>query len=687
MATKQFKATWVGIYKARTSSYYGSNSPVRVGGSDGYNSYVGFNYQAIADAIEQSSTPIKAYLYFYVTDPAEVDLGFHKETADRKASGLPYYRYAGKAWRPDSVGWVRYDITSFSDIALGIDTFPEAIHNGWTGIVLYGATGGSYGTAHGVTNNSNHIYIEIEGTWNTPPSSPSITYPTNGMSLDGMETLKGSPATDSEQSQGTLRYQWGIFDGSWHYLPLTQPGTVHINVDFSQYKETSAAKVSLRAFDGELYGPWVYSPPFTINHNKPPGVPSELYPVGGRRIDRTQDQRFSWVHNDDDPQSAYIFRWRLKGETSWNEISRNTPNNYHIIAAGTLPVGEIEWMVQTFDQRGLSSPFSTTALFYSTEATNAPTIIDPVSNEVMADPRPTIQWSSVEQDQFEMMLRLASDSETSIPIWSISQASKVKGYQIGVDLANNTEYSIYLRVRSETGFWSDWDEVTFRTSFTPPNQAEVELYVDDDNGSITVSIRNPDPTDVSVPNVVRNEVYRRVDGTREFLKIANQVAPDSYFVDHTPASGLNYEYMVRSWGDNGTYMDSIPHSGTVTFLHTYLMLASDPESRIRLMYNPSRSIKKAVERTLMKFSGRKDRVAEYGEFEEKDLDLSFTVRSLEDVYKMEALIDARETLLYRDGRGRRHFVSIGSLQINEAGINRYEISFQANKVDYKEGMA
>lgn len=397
MASKTFKSTWVGIYREDTNSYYGTSTPVRTAGAQGYTSFIGFNAGQIIDALESSKTTPKVILHMRVTNSGAFDLGMHRLASNTRASGVPYYRYTGRALKPDT-GWREYDITKFN-ISLsgysGVDTFEEALRAGFQGIVLYSARGQDYGEAYGYTNNSNHLYIEVQGTWNTKPGKPAITYPTAGVSVDERLELKGKAASDAEQSAGSLRYQWRIFDGAWHTLGLTSAGSINRTVDISGYKETSVARVSVRAYDGELYGDWVTSNVFTINHNKPPSEPSNMTPKGGALYDRTQDIRFTWNHNDQDRQSKFNFRWRKKGANSWNTVSRNTVNNFYIAAGMTFPVGDIEWQIQTFDQKGLSSPYSSTVIFYATEATNAPTIISPTQDESISDPRPAFQWLSL----------------------------------------------------------------------------------------------------------------------------------------------------------------------------------------------------------------------------------------------------------------------------------------------------
>ena len=683
MASKIFKCTWVGVYREDTNSYSSTSSPVKTAGSQGYNSYIGFNAGQILDALESSKTTPKVILHMRVTNSGAFDLGMHRSATNTKSNGLPFYRYTGRALKPDT-GWKEYDITSFS-ITLsgypGVNTFQKALNAGFQGIVLYSQRGEDYGEAYGYTNNSDHLYIEVQGTWNTKPGKPGITYPKAGVSVQGKVELQGTGTTDAEQSASSLKYQWRIYDGSWHTLSLGNAGVINRTVDFSSYKETSAAKVSLRAYDGELYGDWVTSSAFTINHNKPPSTPSNMVPKGGALYDRTQDIRFTWKHNDQDQQSKFNFRWRKQGESTWNTVSRTTVNNFYIAPSMTFPVGDIEWQVQTFDQRGLSSPYTSTVLFYATEATNSPTITYPIQGEIISIPDPVIEWSSVDQDYFEIEVLSGG-----IVVWRKEVYSPVKGYTVEQELSNDTDYTVRLRVRSEKGLWSDWNEVDFKTSFIPPNIPEVGLSVRPEEAAIEISIYNG-PSEGDIPEVTYNEIFRRVyDSGEDYQLISTSIDPDMYWIDYTPGSGIVYEYMVRSWGVNGTYIDSVSVLGRVDFMDSWLIISDDPETRLIFKYNPGRSVKKSVKRSLMEFNGREYPVAEFGSGRATAIDLSFDIREDHEISVIYEFLERRSTLLYRDGRGRREFVTIDNVDVTDKIPRGYSIKMTLDRVDYLEAI-
>lgn len=60
----------------------------------------------------------------------------------------------------------------------------------------------------------------------------------------------------------------------------------------------------------------------------------------------------------------------------------------------------------------------------------------------------------------------------------------------------------------------------------------------------------------TIPATLQNDVYRRVAGTTDELRVAAGIANGGTYDDYTAVSGINYEYKVRALGANGTFTDS-----------------------------------------------------------------------------------------------------------------------------------
>lgn len=681
MASKTFKATWMGAYRADNATYVGASNPIRTAGSPWYHAYLGFDKAAILSAMNSSKTTPSVFLNIYVTNYGSFDLGMHKEGLNKANNGMPFYRYAQQHWMLNT-GWNRKDITNIALQGEALTGFKNILNGGYTGPVLYGGQGADQGEAYGCTNNQYHIYIEVVGTWNTAPGKPTVTSPTAGQRVDKTAELKATAANDAEQSASQLKYQWSIYDGTkWTNLGFGALGVTNKVIDFSTYPETDRAQVSVQANDGELTGAWAYSGYFTIAHNKPPGAPTDLQPAGGAERDRTHSITFSWTHNDADGQTAYDFRWRLQGDANWNESGKiATTNRTRVVAANTFPLGSIEWQVRTYDQESLVGPYSATAIFYASEPSDAPVITDPVMNQSIPTSRVNVSWNAVDQSEYNLQL-----VQDGVVLWEETQVSTNRVAEIPYDLVNNATYSIRLRVKTAAELYSAWTEITINTSFTTPAAPIVDLFEWHDEGAVDIRITNPITGVVGEPNVTYNDIYRRVYGTDDpYIRLATNVSNNGMFRDFTPASGVTYQYYVRAWGDNGTFQDSLTNTILITIENTMISVASNPTRFVRMEYNPSRSFSHKKDRAMLKFNGRAFPVAEFGIQEELDINLSFAVRDRTTLELLVDIIDEKQTLLYRDSRGRKEFVTVDSIDIDDKFPDGYGVSFKPQKVEYIE---
>lgn len=673
--TRYYDPTWMGQWRDDDNSYVGGGSPVRTGGSQGYNSYFGFPSQLRTD-INSSSIPVTIRFSLYVTDEAEFDFGAHKTTSNPASGGLPWYEYIG-VHPVLSTGRQKVDITS---------AFKNRLMNeGFEGIVLYGAIGQNFGSAYGLTGDAYRAVIEVDGQWNNPPSAPTITYPNGGETLSGQVTLKANPATDTEEPQSKLRYQWAIWDGTWHYLPLTDPGVTDLKVDFSQYKEMSTAKVGLRAFDSSIdythgnYGPWDYSNGvFSIRKNVAPTSPTDLTPNGGTPVDRTQISEFHWQHNDDGFQSRFEFNWRLRGNATWNVITQDSVNEYYLANANQFPEGTIEWRVRTYDQQQLVSPWSEIAIFTSAPPTDRPTIIRPINGETVVVANPVLEWSSIDQQEFNYQVL----SGTTV-LYEVDRINSNKAETIGYDFDNNMDYTIRLRIKSISGLWSDWASVDIHTSFTTPPMPIITADTNNERGSVTINISNPYPSDTE-PAVKTNALYRRKAGTEEWTQIAGIIPVNSTFTDYTLAPKQEYEYKVTASGSNGTTSESIPISVIIEIDNVIISVITNPDQYVVLKWNPEKKFTHEIDVTTSKFQGRTYPLAEFGTGESLPMSMSFALRSWDELQSLLDVVQSRQTLVYRDARGRKEFIVIPSVEVTDRTVDSYDVSFSPIRVYYKE---
>ncbi len=451
--------------------------------------------------------------------------------------------------------------------------------------------------------------------------------------------------------------------GAWKTLvALTSVGATSYPFDFINEAESSTAKIRIRAYDGAIYGPYDESNGvFTIQHNQAPTAPTNLSPVGGIAIDRAQVNRLSWQHNDGngDPQSKFDLQWRPVGTGTWNTVTQVTLNQYWDAPANTFPRGNIEWQVRTYDQADLSGPYSAQGTFFAGDKPASATITSPADSSTVALSKPSVEWSSSGQTAYQLKVKNALDS--TIHWDSGEKISANKAITVGLDLENNKSYINELTIKNADGLYSDPTMTDFTVSFTPPAVPTIDVTSND--GYLNIAVTNPVPSGTE-PIVSTNDIYRRVLGQTEWIRIQMGIALNGSYSDYAVASEITYEYKVRANGDNGTYSDSAVGSSSLILTAVYLHDVKDPVGTVhRFKYDGSgRDASWQPEATMMQFAGRTRPVAEFGESEEGRISVQLQMlRSDLDYSKLQTLIKSKSTLCYRDGRGRKMFGVVLSL--------------------------
>jgi hypothetical protein len=679
LATKTFYLDWMGQYTASTNNYYGGGSPIRVGGSSDYQSYVGFP-SAVRDALKTSKTSTTLKIKLYVTDPAEFDFGAHKETYNKGTGTMPWYKYIGLHPTLGS-GWNTVDLTSafMNDYKAGT----------YHGLVMYGiASSSGYGVAS--NTGSTRAVIEVTGDWNDAPNTPNITYPNGGETVDKSITLKWTGSDpDGDSLKYTLAYKEG--DGSaWQYKDVGY-GTTQYTFDTSGWAEGSSAQFAVKASDGQEWSGYDYSSKFTINHNKAPSAPSQLSPVNGDLFNRNDVIRFSWKHNDDGAQAGYRLAWRTISSSGvvgdWVYVPNassfsNTTNQYYNMPASTLPFSEIQWTVKTKDQQGLESPYATHQQFKASEPTNAPTILKPASQSLISTTKVTVEWSSLNQLEYELELYDTNGAQ----LWTGSGTGSTKLKEIPYELENNKWYEVHLRVKdSESLIWSAWSTQAFGTSFDPPMKPSVTATEEAGEGVINVFYSAGTGTEATHIEAQRRE-YTPTDSA-PWITIHKDLSLDGSFLDFTPASGVNYEYRVKAVNaNNKTSTNSDPILVMVEFTQTLIQEAHNLESVMVLPYAYSRSGDFKVDSALNKYAGRRDPVREYGENEEKTLSIEWEVDTYFELQQVFDLLRRRDVLLYRDSNGRRHWMTADSFDFQDKNVKGFILSMTMTQTSYEEDL-
>jgi hypothetical protein len=409
----------------------------------------------------------------------------------------------------------------------------------------------------------------------------------------------------------------------------------------------------------------------------PPNPPTNLSPTSETKLNN-EVIRFSWTHNGTqtgDTQSKFDLLWSSNGGETWNTVSQTTSNQYYDMPANTLPVGSIIWKVRTYATSGIVSEYSEQAAFTSAGKPATPVLTKPDAIENTSTP--LIAWTGTGQVMYQ-----AQVLQGSTVVWDSGEtASTVGQAQVGTALADGTNYTAKVRIKNQYDLWSDWATKAFTVDFELPNKPTIDIIKDLIRYSARITISNPTPD--SAGGFEYNEVYRReVDG--EWMRIATNIERNSTYEDCAMKSGQPYEYKVRAVGTYG-YMDSDVKFSDVKVKDSQLASLTDKSLYVPLRYDPQRTISISMERVLMRFAGRQQAVTEFGEHIDRGISLRFVIESLENVEKLIQLVESAETLLYRDGKGRKIYCTIGNLSIEELE-NYWTVSFAIAETSHQEAV-
>lgn len=514
-----------------------------------------------------------------------------------------------------------------------------------------------------LNQDSNGNMRHYAGSWNN--------YPNYDVAMT-IETTKG------------LQYQIQLTtnNGStWaDIVALTTAGATSYPFDFINKTETSTAKVRIRAYDGASYGPWDESNGvFTIAHNAAPTAPTNLSPSGP--IDRAQIQRLGWKHNDPnsgDPQSKFDLQWRKQGSQTWNPVTVATPNQYWDAPANTFTKGTIEYQIRTYDQAGLSGPYSTLSTFVSGDKPTAPVLMSPVNGAIIPVSNLAVQWSSADQVGYHLKLLNATGA---ILLWEDNRNSTNKAVTIGYNLANQTNYKLQLAIKSAEGLFSDYVTINISVSYTPPAIPNIETIKG--NSYVQINILDKIPTGTQ-PTVLYHEIYKEI--ASEYVLIATNVS--NQHLDYHVASGETVRYFVRTIGDNNSFSDTITFSESVSFKGVWLHIMDSPQETIRQFKfdGDGRSSKWGLESAVHKFQGRTRPVIETGIMEDYSVDFTLRILDSEERDALNRITMSGQTVCYRDGRGRKVLGVFVDVPLNDERWGGYSTNLSLMKIDYKEGI-
>lgn len=510
------------------------------------------------------------------------------------------------------------------------------------------------------------------------------------------EAINPEKPTDLAPVNTSIR---GIVEMEWEYNASDEPGDVQTGYDIAvSYDggETWTTVSGTGADPEHIFGvgtlqtgtihwrvrtknnyggtsPWSDIVSFTFL-GYAPRTPAPVSPVG--TIVQNQDVTFVWQYLDagyGDVQARYELQYSLNG-ISWTTVAANTSDESVIVPKASFETGTVYWKVRTKNDYGYYSDWSTTTTFIFAGTPKTPVIISPDSFSTASV---KIEWTSSEQVSFHLKIM---DGETTVLDTGEVASTTQKSYTQILD--DDKTYTVQLRVKNMFDFWSEWATQIITVDFDVPAKPQIFVMSNERRGSIEINIING----VGEVEFKENEVFRRKHGEEEWTKIAAGLGENAKYEDCAVVSEEEYEYKARAVGVTLGYQDSdVSNIAKVKVRHTQLANTADYTQYVELIYNPKRTRNFSFEEELVHFAGRKKPVVERGEQEDANMMLSFIVRDHEDLEKLIDLIKQRETILLRDSRKKKMYVTINNLQVQEDWHNKqYEVSFTVNEVDFQE---
>lgn len=397
-----------------------------------------------------------------------------------------------------------------------------------------------------------------------------------------------------------------------------------------------------------------------IYEDVPPDAPTPKSPIGTYK-DSKSVIRFEWQYNSDvgGTQKAFDLQWSTD-QANWTTVSLTTANNYYDMPADTLPAGNIYWRVRCYNEYDEVGPYSDIQSFYAIGVPAAP-----VLNAIPANSaRPVVSWSAFSQQVYQLQVQVDDDvvyDSGVVPGINIRQ-HKIKAW-----LADG-EYTVRIRIKNEYDLWSDWGSTTVTISTDKPEKPSIALQRSAYGAEITGT----------------GLVYRSDYDKDEYICIG--MADGSYF-DNAVRSKGEYKYFIRAVSENDTFEDS-----DIKFIQAefqYALIA--PVSDLSNVFAFTRSLNSPPKRiynrqpggAFVEYAGRKHPVWEPTEHVSAAWLMSFFLKSWDDVESFIALVDRKETVLYRDAKGRKVYGVLGNLSVTDER-GGYSVSFTLTEVDHSE---
>lgn len=477
--------------------------------------------------------------------------------------------------------------------------------------------------------------VTMQSSRTSKPPYMEITIDTDYLYLEATSTGFVDPSKD-------FRFEWKIAPTLHLYNPMTSQSSAQFRIRKKGEEETQTTDISgatafhiipANTLEASAYE-WQVS--VTTDDGRTATTEwQEFTTVDGTSsakiirpnlitLDGSAVNRFEWEHTISTASlpRGYEIQYR-EGDSQWQTLidQKQTDQTYYDVPANTLPAGNLEWRVRTYNSNLTPGNWSDSASIIVRSAPPAPII-----TSVTSSPRPVISWQSEGQIQAEVRI---NDSTRSV-------LSAAKSYR-WEDFLPDGFITVNVRVKNQFDLWSPWASAQTTVKNTPSGQITLSASVS--NYAVSLSINSTYP---------QNYIYRD-----DVLigKAVNREGVDTAFTYLDDTALGSHSYYAMGVDDQSNYQQSerITEKVSVPFgVIGELKALSWIELKRKRGSYPSHDIKRSYPVTMVYYSGNPLPVA----YVSNELEASHTLEFTTDKTTADHLENLTgKTVIYKDVRG------------------------------------
>lgn len=574
--------------------------------SEGHNFYyegvVSFFYDAISNEINSIEKKGNAEVTniefnFYVSENSSYNIVFAKKNGDIIFSK-----------NTNAYGWSSVSVlanTEITSIGVKNNNYPRM--------------GDDY-EYRGLARNPSNYYVNLIYEYKKPQSCDSLN--PNKTTLNPRTPVKFTWNSKIEQKAFELQYR--VNGGNWNVITKNTserfydlpPGTI---------KEPSGTvEWKLRVMEESgLYSDWTEAT-FTIG-TVPQPVPRLSSPVGDY-IKNGKPITFEWdfVKNTVEEQKAYEIEISLPNETK--TIKETSSKTSHTVDLKITDSIVVYWKMRVQNNFDDWSDWTERVSFQTIGIPPAPQIMS-IDNSN----RPTVKWNSREQEAFK--LSVEDMKGNVIFITKDILGATTREFKIDKVIPNG-KYLFKLSILNAYAIYSEITEYTHIIEPTPIEKPTITIYKSNYFVEIT--------SDYLEGEVLRDK------------KVIGKLK-DGKFRDYTGANYKTYSYQVRAFKDDVVGLSD--KKGCVTEFGEFNTLATVDklEDFFLIKYGLNESIKKVysfeVQGAAISLEGKKYPFYEFDNHARASFNLSFYLENIDQVIKLQSLVEKKKEFLLRENRG------------------------------------